>query len=117
MMSTTFIFAAAALISSTPAPESGSVRGFIFAADGTGIPGARIRVAERELVTDREGSFVCELPPGDYAFMIDAPGHPEVVSSKIPVLPGQESEFMIVFHGEREFEVEMEIPQDALVDD
>ncbi len=83
---------------------AGGLRGTVRDADlGGGVPGASVRVLERNLraATDDDGVFsFLELPPGSYTLTVAKPGYERAVLSGVAVAPGRLTEIAVELKGE-----------------
>ena len=73
-------------------PPSGTIRGRLFAPDGTPAPGIRValRSARRFLRTDASGEYVFDsVPPGTYELTIDGPGYQPLQIAGVQVQPSR----------------------------
>jgi len=88
----------------------GQVRAFFF--EGSGLPISGVRVLEGDSIlatSDREGMIVVSMPAGSYVLRFELPGGPSFATAQpIPVVRGQETEFLVTVavDGAPRFDVE-----------
>jgi hypothetical protein len=100
-----------------PAKSKGRMRGFVFEASGLPVPDVKVEIGDVATVTtDIEGMFLAELEPGKYSVRFVPPeGAARVLSEKVPVLEGQETEFILVLRGPDVAPVlDLEVPEEAI---
>jgi outer membrane receptor protein involved in Fe transport len=108
-----FLYISAALLCASPVAE-GSVRAFVFTDDGQSVVNAAIRVLAQTHRTDAEGSVEIILPPGEYQFAIETDEYPDLLTSPVKILAGQQSEFIVVLRKNGETSLDIEVPEAAL---
>ena len=96
-------------------PGKGSVRAFVFYPNGAPVPDAVVQLENKTMgKTDPDGMAYFELDPGEYAFEIRPKGLTDLKTAIVPVLEGQETEFLVVYKAADVPEVLLEAPQTSL---
>ena len=101
-----------------PGPGQGALRGFVLRANGLPVQDVEVRVFGGPTLarTNAEGMFLTEVEPGDYSLEFVVPGQTDVLATQrpIPVLEGQETEFILTLPDEGEPFFDVEAPEDAI---
>lgn len=119
LLATCILFPAFAAGQELGPPEGmGAIRGFVFRANGLPVEGVQVRVfgGPRIAETNAEGMFATDLETGEYNLEFVIPGRADVLSTTrpIPVLEGQETEFILTLPQDGEPFFDVEVPEEAI---